>query len=254
MISEYIVAGALAVLAIVHSTLGERELLQPLFRQAWDVGEPRWGVERVLRFAWHLTSVAWLALAAIVLGVPTLPVVAVFSVISAAMIFVMLRAHLAWPIFLLAGLAAVQADGQLDVTTLRAGAVAAAVVMVMAALLHLYWALGGRWMFDVAVPPSATGDQAFQPGPVLTAAVAVALVVFALLTLAVAWNLGPDLLRAVAWCGVAVLVVRAVGDAKTAGFSKTDRSSAFAQADDRWFTPIIVFLAFGVSAAALVGV
>ncbi|HXW99619.1 MAG TPA: hypothetical protein VEJ00_00280 [Candidatus Acidoferrales bacterium] len=59
----FAVAGALLILlALVHSFLGERALLQRLFRRT---GLPKlFGDEfytrRILRFTWHLTSIVWI--------------------------------------------------------------------------------------------------------------------------------------------------------------------------------------------------
>jgi hypothetical protein len=60
-------AGLASLLALAHSYLGERYILIRLFRRD---GLPKLFGEtvftrRTLRFAWHLTSVAWLSLAAI---------------------------------------------------------------------------------------------------------------------------------------------------------------------------------------------
>jgi len=250
MQGEQLAAGLLVLLAIVHSTLGESSILGPLFKQEWKVVEPRWAVERILRFAWHLTSVAWLALAAVLLGAAVLSVVAGFAIVSAAIIFVMLRGHLAWPLFLLAALAALHADQRLTDEVLLAGAIAAAMMLVLAAGVHVYWASGGRWMLDVAVPVDPSG-RGRSPGPALTLAVAGALTTFAALVLAAATDVGPPVARTLVWIGVAVFTVRAIGDTKTVGFSKSDHRSTFAQADDRWFTPIIVCIALGATASVL---
>lgn len=240
----------LVLLAVVHSVLGESSILRPLFKQEWKIGEPRWAVERILRFAWHLTSIAWLALAAVLLDVAVLPTIAALSVASAAIIFVMLRGHLAWPLFLLAAFGALQADGQLNDTVLRSGAIVAVGLLSLAAIVHVYWALGGRWMLDVAAPVDPTG-KGRKPGPILTLAVALALAVFAGLVAAAVADVGPSIARVLVWVGVAVFAVRAVGDTKTVGFSKSDHSSPFAQADDRWFTPIIFWIALGATASVL---
>ena len=57
----------IAGLALVHSVLGERCILIRLFRRT-DL-PPLFGsddfTKRTLRFAWHLTSVVWLGVAAV---------------------------------------------------------------------------------------------------------------------------------------------------------------------------------------------
>jgi hypothetical protein len=66
-------AGLATLLALAHSYLGERYLLIRLFRRE-DLPKILGGTEftkRTLRFAWHLTSVAWLSLAAILVKLNT---------------------------------------------------------------------------------------------------------------------------------------------------------------------------------------
>lgn len=248
---EIIIAGCLFVLAAAHSILGESDILRPLFAAEWKMTKtPRWATEKILRFAWHLTSLAWLALGLAILDVPLLPVLAVMSLASAALIFAMLRGHLAWPLFLLAGVAALRADGLLEGTVLQVVSLATAIALLSAAAIHVYWAFGGAWMLDRAVPPS-TSETSFAPGPVLTLAVAGALAVFAALVGMVAFDAGPEQLRWLVIAGVAVFTLRAIGDTKVAGFTKSVRDTSFAIADDRWFTPLIVFLALGATGALL---
>lgn len=248
--AEIVVVVCLVVLGLAHSALGESDVLRPLFAAEWTVAMPRWALERILRFAWHLTSFAWFALAAIIAGVGAPAAIGVMSIASAAIVFVMLRGHLAWPLFLLAGLAALRIDGVLNDGLLRAGAVGASLVFFAAAVLHVYWAAGGRWMFDRAVPPS--DGSGFSPGPGLTLLVAAALAVFGVLVALVAFDRSIALVSWLVGIGVAILAVRAIGDTKVAGFTKTVRDTEFAIADDRFFTPIVVFLALGASGALVV--
>jgi hypothetical protein len=63
----YIAAFLIAAISIAHSYLGERYILIRLFRRD-DLprlfGSSEFTV-RTLRFAWHITSVAWVGLAAV---------------------------------------------------------------------------------------------------------------------------------------------------------------------------------------------
>ncbi len=251
MTGSVLAAGLLALIAVVHSGLGEVGIVRPLLAQEWQVDEPRWAVERIIRLAWHLTSFAWLALAAALLEVDLLPTVAVMSLASAALVFVMLRGHLAWPLFLLAGLAAARAEGWLGVGTLQLGAIVGAIALGGAALLHVYWATGGEWMLDAAIPGDGLDGRGTMPGPGLTLLVAVALAVFAGLVVLSAYGRGPSFVPILTWIGVGVLTVRAIGDTKTAGFTKTDHESTFGRADDLYFTPLITLLALAATGAVL---
>jgi hypothetical protein len=79
------------LLAAAHSYLGERYILVRLFRRA-DLPKLFGGTEfttRTLRFAWHLTSVAWIGLAA-----------ATFATSGLAALVGSRGRHLAWIAFL----------------------------------------------------------------------------------------------------------------------------------------------------------
>jgi len=108
----------LALTAVAHSVLGERYIIIRLFRR--DDLPRLFGsdsfTKRTLRFAWHLTSVAWLGLAAILAAAagPTTPrvapilfIVAVTCLVTAAVIALASKGrHLAWPVFLAVALLA----------------------------------------------------------------------------------------------------------------------------------------------------
>ncbi len=257
-VARIVAASCLFLLAVAHSALGEREVLRPLFSASWDQPGPRWAMQRLLRFAWHLTSIAWIGLGAGALGASGALVVALVGLSSGALVFVMLRGHFAWPLFLLAGLAGLQLEGWLGAPVLGAGVGLGAAVAVGAAGVHVYWAVGGRRGIDVAIPPAGAPDSsgavepAFVPPPWLTALVAVALLVFAGLN---AWvYLGAPLwARAALGLGLGLMLLRAMGDGRRVGFSKTERGGAFARWDDLLFTPLVVVLALGSGAALLNG-
>ncbi len=113
MINPWLLAAAVCALAIglVLSILGERYILIRLFRRG-DLpvlfGNDTF-TRQTLRFAWHLTTVAWWGFAALMLLLArdTLSVDAVsrvialtFLVSSAITLIVSRGRHLAWPVFL----------------------------------------------------------------------------------------------------------------------------------------------------------
>jgi len=110
-----LVAAAVFLLAIglAHSYLGERYILIRLFRR--DLPELFGSdvfTKRTLRFAWHLTTVAWWGYAALLLfrfssAQTSLHVVSVTFFVSAVVSFVGARGrHFSWVVFLaVAGLA-----------------------------------------------------------------------------------------------------------------------------------------------------
>jgi hypothetical protein len=114
----YVVAGVLCIaLALVHSVLGERYLLMRLFRRT-DLPKLFGGTEftvRTLRFAWHLTSIAWVGAGVLFLQLARRPLASadvagnlavVFLVTSGVVLTASRGRHFAWPVFLVIGLIA----------------------------------------------------------------------------------------------------------------------------------------------------
>lgn len=107
----YTAAALTVAIALAHSYLGERYLLIRLFRR--DNLPKLFGgttfTQQTLRFAWHLTSVAWIGLAAVfvVMARPeisreTLGVIlgATFFTHGAVALVASRGRHLSWPVFL----------------------------------------------------------------------------------------------------------------------------------------------------------
>lgn len=106
----YLAAALMALTGLAHSVLGERYILMRLFRRdnlpalfggtAFTTG--------TLRFAWHLLSVAWWGIAALVLQAATQPldtrtvlqaVAAVAAVSGLLPLFFTRGRHLSWLVF-----------------------------------------------------------------------------------------------------------------------------------------------------------
>ena len=118
--SLYIAAFLLIAVGIAHSYLGERYVLSRLARRE---GMPKLfgsseGMIRTLRFAWHVTSVAWWGLAVIVVLLAQPPVtsnaiglvIGCTFLIHFAIVLVASRGrHLSWPVFLAIGILVIYA-------------------------------------------------------------------------------------------------------------------------------------------------
>lgn len=119
-IGIYAAACLAVVVAFAHSYLGERYILIRLFRRS-DLPQLFGGTQfttRTLRFAWHITTVAWLGFAAILvlLGNGSASpanlflVIGLTSCVSALITVVISRGqHLAWLAFLAIGCLALYA-------------------------------------------------------------------------------------------------------------------------------------------------
>ncbi|MEE8600517.1 DUF3995 domain-containing protein [Euzebya tangerina] len=233
------------LLAVAHSYLGERAVIQPLLAEAWTIPIPRWAANRLIRYAWHATSIAWLGLAVVAVG--GRPVIAVGAVgaVSGIAMLALLRGHLAWPLFLLAAFAAGVETGVVGRAALTVMAGGGIVILLGAAAVHLYWVFGGTRWLDVVVPAGVDGAPAFTPGRLVTVGVVLLMVLQAAgIAGAATVDDPPLLLKTVVAAGGVVLALRAIGDGRQTGFTKTDRSTAFARYDDLLFTPLVVTLAF----------
>ena len=107
-----LIAACLAILlAAAHSYLGERYLLMRLFRRD-NLPKLRGGVEftkQTLRFAWHITSIAWLGLASLIVVLAASPgasqltqarlVAGVFGLSGVVALFGSRGRHLSWVVF-----------------------------------------------------------------------------------------------------------------------------------------------------------
>ena len=99
------------LLGIAHSYLGERYILIPLFKRGHlpKIFNSDLLTERTLRFVWHLLTVAWVALAAILftleissLYLPIARIIALASFGSSIISFIITRGkHLSWIVFLI---------------------------------------------------------------------------------------------------------------------------------------------------------
>jgi len=137
-------------------------------------------------------------------------------------------------------------------------AVALVAIFVLLSALHVYWAFGGRWGANVAVPEIA-GRPAFRPGRAATLTVAALLGAAAAIigsrSTVPSWQgvapLLVPLVRLGVWTLAATFAVRAVGDFTTFGFFKAARGTDFARYDTLLFSPLCVAIALGCLLVAL---
>lgn len=248
--SAWIAFSLLIVTAIAHSVLGEISIIGPLSRDGgWRIDLPRWATVRILRFAWHLTTMAWVGLAAIVVGASVGVTFGIVCLASALLIFFTLRGHLAWPLFLAAGLYGLDVADALPRGVLLTLTGIAVGVATAGALLHVAWAFGVTWGIDHSYPEDPeTSLPLAEPGRLMTLAAAGASGTLAGLLWWVTWGSAPSWTRGLVAAAALVLVVRVIGDGKDIGLLKKVRNTRFAELDDALYTPLFVALAFGAIA------
>ena len=116
--------------------------------------------------------------------------------------------------------------------------------------LHFYWAVGGKWAFETALPSDESGIVAFKPGFWACAIVGFGLFAFGAL---VAWYVGwisisflPSFLQNAVWVIALIFLFRAIGDFRYVGFFKQLKTTAFAKLDTKIYSPLCLFI--GLSA------
>ena len=127
-------------------------------------------------------------------------------------------------------------------------------VFVVLAVVHAYWAFGGRIMW-LAVVPEVRGRPTFTPSALATFGVAIALFACAGLIAATAGVLAvpvsPSVLTWLTFALALVLLLRAVGDFRLVGFFKRVRGTNFAHLDTVVYSPLCLALSLGVVIVAL---
>jgi len=142
-----------------------------------------------------------------------------------------------------------------------------AATFLVLALVHVYWAAGGQWGIEAAIPKlpvapdlaasagvRAAMVKAFNPGPATTLLVAGGLALISLLVALRAGVLADPvdhwaLQGSIAALAV-VMLVRAIGDFRLVGFFKTVTGSQFARMDSMYYSPLCVLLGLGLGLVA----
>ena len=120
-------------------------------------------------------------------------------------------------------------------------------ILLSLAFLHFYWASGGKWGREVAIPEHRNGKKVFHPGIGSTLLVAAGLLLFALITLAnyVAFDNVIDTKVVRYGTGVVgiIFLLRSVGDFRFFGFAKRIRHTKFAWYDTHIYSPLALTIA-----------
>ncbi|MBL8019176.1 MAG: DUF3995 domain-containing protein [Leptospirales bacterium] len=134
-------------------------------------------------------------------------------------------------------------------TLIQAAAVFCGVTCGLLALLHVYWAFGGKIGILAALPEQG-GKPVFTPSKSMTILVALALGFAAIVALHAGHVLTSTVLssRLSAWFCLglaAVFLFRAIGDFKLVGFAKTVKGTRFARQDTLYYSPLCLLLSSG---------
>ncbi|MCD8553229.1 DUF3995 domain-containing protein [Seleniivibrio sp.] len=126
-------------------------------------------------------------------------------------------------------------------------------LMLVVALVHIYWSLGGTLFIDRALPEKTDGRKLFKPTRAGTAIVGTVLLVVAMAATSPLYISDARLLsifRIVLMFFCVVFFVRFIGDFRFVGIFRKIRNTGFAEYDTLVYTPLsLVFsLVCGLSA------
>jgi hypothetical protein len=124
-----------------------------------------------------------------------------------------------------------------------------AIILIALSALHLYWAGGGKWGFDQALPKDKEGKRVLNPSRIDCVVVAFGLSLFAVYYLI---QVGVIPIRLPVWLttyGIwvisAIFALRALGDFKYIGFTKRITNTDFARLDTAYYSPLCALLTLG---------
>ena len=119
-------------------------------------------------------------------------------------------------------------------------------IFIGLSMIHFYWAFGGQWGFDSALPTSSNGVKVLNPSVIDCIIVGVALLSFGMFyTFPNNW-FGLDFAswfkKVAKWTIPLIFLLRAIGDFKYVGFFKSVKVTEFASLDTLFFSPLCLTL------------
>lgn len=123
---------------------------------------------------------------------------------------------------------------------------ATTLTLLFVALLHFYWAFGGGFWLNKALPTTNDGQRLLNPSKILTLIVGIVLLGFTYL--AYSLYASPNKLSIyMGWAIALIFFLRAIGDFKMVGIFKQIKDTPFAYYDTRLYIPLSLFWSFSFS-------
>lgn len=127
------------------------------------------------------------------------------------------------------------------------------VLMLLVAMLHFYWGLGGKWLMTSVVPVKADGERVFNPSPLGTLAVSFGLFAVSFCSLVPLIYHPHRSMRFALYVSLVFCVVfllRFIGDFRYVGFFRRVKGTDFAEHDTIIYTPLSLFFSISCGFSA----
>ena len=119
------------------------------------------------------------------------------------------------------------------------------IILFVISVVHFYWALGGVWGTDKALPTDNKGNKLLNPPQPLSALVGLVMFGFAYVAYAL-WQGNDDNIIVYAGWGIAtIFLLRVIGDFRMVGLFKKIKDTPFAKYDTWFYIPLC--LSIGLS-------
>jgi len=115
-------------------------------------------------------------------------------------------------------------------------------ILVLLALVHFYWAMGGRYGLEQALPTNKEGHRILNPSMFMTYMVGFVLLGFAYVAYMLYIGETSIGIKSVGWGLSLLFLLRVVGDFKMVGIFKKIQNTAFARYDNWVFIPLCLFI------------
>lgn len=120
------------------------------------------------------------------------------------------------------------------------------IIFLVLSIIHFYWAFGGRWGYDTALPTKENNEKLIQPAFLECIVVGGGLLSFGLIVLQkgkiislLDWNW---LNQYSLWIIIFIFLARAIGEFKYVGFFKKVKNTEFGKMDTKFYSPLCLFI------------
>ncbi len=115
-------------------------------------------------------------------------------------------------------------------------------IFIILGIIHVYWAIGGHWAFDIALPTNEKGKKVLNPRKFDSAVVGLALTIFGLFYLQISGLISfcffDWMIVYGRWIIPSIFILRAVGEFRYVGLFKKIKQTEFGKLYTVFFSPL----------------